>query len=151
MPRVLTTPVTALVFVLTCSASCDRSQQMRSTLSAQKSDWSRQLSVLQQRGVELEVRLRSLPSIGAGEDGAVEQAQRRRLEASIAGSRQSLTDVDHYVAQSAGEVEAAISRNEAEGEEALSALRTRMSEHLQRQDEELAVSEAALTRMAQAF
>jgi hypothetical protein len=73
------------------------------------------------------------------------------LEASIAGSRQSLTDVDHYVAQSAGEVEAAISRNEAEGEEALSALRTRMSEHLQRQDEELAVSEAALTRMAQAF
>jgi hypothetical protein len=132
------------------SDGCDRSEQIRSALEQHRAEWAGRLAALRGREATLEKRFAALPAPGGKQDAEVQRAQRRRLEASIAASRQTLVDTERYVEESAREVEAAIGRGEKEAEEALAAVGVRMAEYLHRQEEELASGEAAVVRVAEA-
>jgi hypothetical protein len=139
----------AVVFVISLSSGCDKSGQIRSELQSHQAEWSSRLAAMRGREVTLEGRFAALPAPSGGKDADVQQAQRRRLEASIAGSRQTLADIQLHVEESAREVEAAIGHGETEGQEALEAVSARMGEYLHRQEEELASGEAAVIRVAE--
>jgi hypothetical protein len=135
-----------LLGIVACG--CDRSGQMRSALDAERSGWSQRTAALRARESDLEVRFQALPPPPLGEEGVGARARRHRLEASIAASRQTLTDIGRYAEDTASEIESAIGRDETEGEDALSGARVRMGEHLRRAEEELATSEATVIQLA---
>jgi hypothetical protein len=140
----------ALGILIALAGGCDKSEQIRSALEEHRAEWAGRLATLHGREVTLEGRFAALPAPGGKEDANVQRAQRRRLEASIAGTRQTLADIELHVDESAREVEAAIGRGETEGQEALDAVSARMGEYLHRQEEELASGEAAVVRVAEA-
>ena len=140
----------ALVAVLAgLAAACDGAEQTRAVLEARRDEWAQQMSELRNRAGDLERAYAALRPQLAREARAAARLRRWRLEASIAGSRQRLADMETNLAQSVSEVEAAIGRDGGEGREALAGLIGRMDLYIREQDEALAANEEALSRIGE--
>ena len=141
-------PLVVLLGVAALAGACDRSAEIRSALEVQHADWNRRVSALQSRVGNLEARLKALPPAPNGGNGAP-LVQRQRLQASVIGARQTLSDIQSHAADGVRDVESAIRRGHAEGQEALGGLAARMNEYLQQQEQALAVNEDAITRVGE--
>jgi len=104
------------------------------------------MSALRSRASDLERAYAALPPQRGGEAPPA-RLRRWRLEASIAGSRQRLADMETNLAQSVSDVEGAIGRDAGEGREALAGLIGRMDLYLRQQQQTLAANEEALSRI----
>src|SRR5262245_27249867 len=125
------------------AGACDKSDQTRSALEIHRTEWDKQISALSRRNSDLEARFRALPA-PKGDDLVAAQAQRRRLQASIVGTKQTLADIQSHLTDSAQQVEAAIGQGPVEGEEALNGVIVRMNEYVRLQEQTVAVNEDAL-------
>ena len=134
-----------LLGAIALAGACDKSDELRSTLETRRSAWVQRVSALQSRASNLEQRLKAQPP-PAGNAPVAEQAQRRRLEAAVAGSRQTLFDMQTHITESVRDVETAIGQDRVQGEEALTGVASRMNEYVQQQEQALAANEEALTR-----
>jgi hypothetical protein len=85
-----------------------------------------------------------LPAVPTGVENADWESRKRRLEASIEASKQTLADVDARRKQSVTEVEAALGHGRREGEDALGAAASLMGTYLAAQESELTATEAAV-------
>jgi hypothetical protein len=137
---------TTLAVVAALALACDGSEQMRSELEIHRAEWARRIAALQAHAVDVESAFAAMPRPARGDARAPGQLRRLRLEASIAGSRQALADLETHLAQSVRDVEAAIGRDGAEGREALNGLIGRMDEYVRQQEEALATNQQALNR-----
>ena len=138
----------ALALALTLAGACDKSDRTRAELDTHRAEWSRQISALKSRASDLEARFKGLPSLSGGA-AIAEQAQRRRLEASIIGTRQTLADMESHLADSAREIEAAIQQDQTRGEEALTGVVARMNEYVRREGQTVAMNEDVLIRLGE--
>lgn len=137
----------ALLSALIFGGGCDRTERLRTELDVARSEWIHRLDALRARQGEQEAHLRTLPpAVG----DIVAQAQRRRLEAEIAGSRQTGFDAHTYVDDTVRDVEAAITRGESEGQEALEAARLRMADVLGARAQALGASDVTLAAFGEA-
>jgi predicted nucleic acid-binding Zn-ribbon protein len=134
-----------VVGTVALAGACDKSDQTRSALETHRTEWSRQIAALKSRTSDLEQRFKGLPP-QSGATAIADQAQRRRLQASIIGTRQTLADMESHLAESAREIETAIRQGQTEGEEALNGVIARMNEYVGQQEQTLALNEDALTR-----
>ena len=133
--------------VIALAGACDKSDDLRSALESHRTNWVQRVSALQDRASGLEQRLKAQPPGGNATIAA--QAERRRLEASIAGSRQTLFDMQTHVTDSVREVETALRQGSAQAEETLNGVVGRMNEYVRLEEQTLAVNEAALTRIGE--
>jgi hypothetical protein len=131
----------ALFSVWVTASGCDRTERLRTELDVARSEWMHRLASVRAQQVEQAARFQQLP---AAQGDIPAQAQRRRLEAQIAGSRQTGFDTQTHIDDTVREVEAAITRGETEGAEALQAARVHMAELLQTQEQELGASRGTL-------
>ena len=140
---------TTLAVVAAFALACDGSEQMRSELEIHRAEWARRIGALQTRAVDVESAFAALPRPAKGDPRTPGQLRRLRLEASVAGSRQALSDLETHLAQSVQDVEAAIARDSAEGREALNGLIGRMDEYVRQHEEALAANQDALKRIGE--
>jgi hypothetical protein len=137
--------------VLICAlvGACDKSEQLRGALASQQLSWQQRMGALQSRATDLEQRLRALPPQPQG-SGVEILAKRRRAEGAFIGTRQSLGDLQRNIEGTLREVEAAIDRDEVQGDQALADATARIGTYLQQQEENLAGAESALLHVGEA-
>jgi hypothetical protein len=128
------------------AGACDKSDEMQAALDGHRTGWDQRISALKARTSDLEQRFKQLPP-PSGKSTVTEQVQRRRLQASIIGTRQTLFDIQSHVADSARELETASRQGNAEGQEALNGVIARTDEFVRQQEQALAANEEAMTRM----
>jgi hypothetical protein len=143
------TTFTFSLLICALVGACDRSDQLRGALASQQSSWQQRVSALQSRATDLEQRFRALPPEPKGASVAA-LAKRRRAEAAAIGARQSLGDLQRSIEDTVRAVEAAIGRDETEGDEALSGATARMGTYIHQQEENLAGAESALLHVGEA-
>ena len=132
--------------VAALAAACDKTEQTLGAFATQREGWDRRVSAMRNRTNDLEARFKSLPPLKADSPVAA-QMQRRRLEASIIGTRQTLADIQSHASDSAREIETASRQDNEEGETALSGVIARVNEFVRQQEQALAVNEEAVIRM----
>jgi hypothetical protein len=132
--------------IVVLAAACDKAGQTRSTFEVHRAGWDRRISALKSRTSDLEQRFFGLPPLRGG-GGVAAHAQRRRLQASIIGTRQTLADIESHVAESAGEIEMANSQGGGESEDVLNGVIGRVNEFVRQQEQTQAANDEALTRM----
>jgi hypothetical protein len=128
------------------AGACDKSEELQSALDGHRTGWDQSISALKARTSDLEARFKALPPL-SGKSTVAAQVERRGLEASIIGTRQTLFDIQSHVADSAREVETASRQGNAEGQEALNAVIARTDEFVRQQEQALAATQDAMTRM----
>jgi hypothetical protein len=134
------------VATVAVAGGCGKADQTRSAFETHSTELGQKVAALRSRTSDLESRFRMLPP-QSGDTAIAAQIQRRRIQASIIGTRQTLVDIQAHLADSGREVEAAIRRGDAEGEGALSGVIARMNEYVRQQEQTLAANEDALTRI----
>jgi hypothetical protein len=138
--------ILALVAMGVLGGGCDRSEQLRSTLEMDQAGWNKQVSGLKARVHGLEERFKVLSPPAHSASIAV-FAQRRRVEATVVGARQSLVDLERTIDDGARDVDAAIGRNEIDGEQALAAAVERIGGYVRQQEQNVAAAETALSTL----
>src|SRR5215467_6050969 len=105
------------ILVAILSGGCDRTGATRTALKDRDSQWSASLAALRSRQTETVARLAQVPSAPpSGGDARGWEAQRRRVEASVAGVATTLADVESRRKQSVAEVEASLAQGRAAGQ-----------------------------------
>jgi len=139
--------VCVFLWLFVLAGACQRTAATRAALKAQESEWSTRISALRDRQVEAAARLSRIPSrAGDGDDGGWE-AQRRRVESYVEGTKLTLSDVDVRRKESVAEVEAALEKGRADSETTLGEASARMSGFLAMQEQQLVSTEDALARL----
>jgi len=137
-----------LALVAFLGGGCDKGDEIRSTLETDRAAWDRQVAALRTNVSDLEARFQALPPAPTKGEGAVAaQAQRRRIQASIIGTKQTLFDIQSHIAASVGEVEEGIRQGDDQGNQALNGVAGRVNEYLRQQQQSVAVTQDAMTRM----
>lgn len=128
------------------AGACERSDQLLSAVEADRVGWEQRTSSLKARASTLDQRLRALPAEPAGAPMA-RLAQRRRVEALVIGSRQSIFDLDRNIDDSVRDVKAAIGRGDNEGEQALTAAAETINGYVSQQEQGLGDAEKVMRQM----
>jgi hypothetical protein len=130
------------------AGACDKSDQLRSALEIDQAGWNQQIAALKGRANDLDQRFKALPPEPKDAPIAV-TAQRRRVEAAVAGARQSLFDLERAVSDGVRDVEDAIARGESEGEQALTAAVERLGGYVHQQEQNVEAAETALRHVGE--
>ena len=115
-------------------------------MDADRIGWEQRTSSLKARVSNLDQRLHALPVQPAGTPMA-RLAQRRRVEALVIGSRQSIFDLDRNIDDSVRDVKAAIRRSDNEGQQALTAAAETINGYVSQQEQGLGVAEKVMLQM----
>jgi hypothetical protein len=135
--------IIALPLLLVVGSACDKSEQLRSALEVDQAGWHGQVSALKTRASDLGQRFKALPPDPSGTSMAV-IAKRRRVEAAVAGTQQSLIDLDRTIDEGVRDVQAAIERGDSEGQQELTAAVARIGGYVHQQEQQVAATETAL-------
>jgi hypothetical protein len=135
-----------VVLLATVGGACEKSAQLEAMADADQAAWKRDTSSLKARASDLDQRLRALPA-PAKDAPLASTAGRRRVEALVAGSRESLFDLDRSIDDGVREVKAAIGRNNNEGEERLTAVAETIDGYVRQQEQSVTAAEAAMTKI----
>jgi hypothetical protein len=146
MRSTITRGLMNLMLVITLFGGCDRGGRTRSALDDHRDGWARRLSVLRTAQAEQEARLRALPAAPETDRAAV--VQRMQLEASVAGLKQALYGVEAHIDGSSRDVEAALANGNDQGRDALDAVRARIADYFNAQEQQLVSTASALAAAA---
>jgi len=141
--------VGVLLAALMIASSCDRSASTRTALKSQRAAWQARIESLRQRESDMVARLAALPAPKPHAGKSPEMAAHLRVQAEIASSKQSLRNVELYLADEVQAVETMIDRqddNQVDG--TLNQVITQVAGTLDGQERALASAEAALTQLS---
>jgi hypothetical protein len=143
----------ALLITALLAIGCDRSEVTRAALSADDARWSARIESLRSRQLDTAARLaqwqgKSPSSAAKPAEATNWKARLLRAQASVEGSRQTLTDLDGYRAEITREVEAALERDGQEGEQLFGRESAQMEEALATQQQELIAADKAVAELA---
>jgi hypothetical protein len=128
--------------------ACNKADQVRSALEADQGTWNKHTATLKSRASDLEQRFKSLPA-QAADAPAKSIAQRRRVEALVAGAQQSLAGLDRNIEENARQVQAAADRDPNNGEQLLASAVHAIDGYFQQQEQNVVTAETALSQLGE--